>query len=52
MTRPSKRSRIAVNTVFGETLPEASSDEREPAAPEDREDHERWLRDNVPPHHD
>ena len=41
--------------VFGDVLPETTSDEREPdpassAAPgEDRTD--AWLREQVPPHH-
>ena len=42
----------SVNKIFGETLPETSSDERDDRASEDRAEHERWLRDNIPPHHD
>jgi hypothetical protein len=43
--------------VFGEVLPEATSDERAPgAAGKDGPDEggdaaEEWLRTNVPPHH-
>jgi hypothetical protein len=43
-----RRRRLAA--VFGEVLPETTSDERDPAAP--REDAgEAWLRAQVPPHH-
>jgi hypothetical protein len=54
-----RRRRLA--EVFGETLPETTSDEREPgesggvrrpaasAAEESASD--RWLREQVPPHH-
>lgn len=49
--RPDK-SQIAVNKIFGDSLPETTRDEREPAAPDSEDRHERWLRDNVPPHHD
>ena len=51
MSQPSKHSRIAVNNIFGDSLPETTSDERDPAAPDGEDGHERWLRDNVPPHH-
>ena len=47
-----RRRRLAA--VFGDTLPETTSDEREPeAAPAaGREDPtEAWLRSQVPPHH-
>lgn len=39
--------------VFGDVLPDSTSDdypEREP--PEELDAHDRWLRDNRPPHHD
>jgi hypothetical protein len=44
--------RRAVNTVFGEVLPETSADERELPSSEDNDRHDRWLRDNIPPHHE
>lgn len=44
--------RDSVNKIFGETLPEASADERDERAAEHDADHDRWLRDNIPPHHD
>ncbi len=48
-----RRRRLAA--VFGDTLPETTSDEREPGtapAADGREDpSEAWLRSQVPPHH-
>jgi hypothetical protein len=49
--KPSKRSRKAVNKIFGDPLRELPSDERDNFSPEDEADHDRWLRDNMPPHH-
>jgi len=48
-----RRKRLA--EVFGDTLPETTSDEttsdeREDAPSGDREQ-DRWLREQVPPHH-
>ena len=38
--------------VFGEVLPESTSDDREPGAGErGNGGHDDWLRSNVPPHH-
>ena len=34
--------------VFGETLPETTADERDDAP---AEGNDRWLREQVPPHH-
>lgn len=46
-----RRRRLAA--VFGDALPDVTSDERDPA--EDATDgepaSERWLRSQVPPHH-
>ena len=46
-----RRRRLA--EVFGDTLPETTADERDPAEraspPEERGD--AWLREQVPPHH-
>ncbi|BBY19747.1 hypothetical protein MLIT_53390 [Mycolicibacterium litorale] len=52
MPEQSKRPRDSVNKIFGETLPETSADERDDRASEDEAQHDRWLRDNIPPHHD
>jgi len=49
-----RRRRLA--EVFGDVLPETTSDEREPgssgqAADAGGEAGDRWLREQVPPHH-
>jgi hypothetical protein len=51
VTNPQKRSRDAVNKIFGDPLPRISIDERENYSLDDEADHEKWLRDNIPPHH-
>jgi hypothetical protein len=52
VTDRSKRARDAVNKIFEDALPWTSFDERDNSSPEDEADHEKWLRDNIPPHHD
>ena len=52
MTDPSKLSRDAVNKIFGEELPQTSADERDTDSPVGDSEHDNWLRDNIPPHHD
>lgn len=37
--------------IFGDVLPETTSDEREPTTPERESVSDRWLREQVPPHH-
>ncbi|MGA8246684.1 MAG: hypothetical protein WB797_07255 [Nocardioides sp.] len=44
-----RRRRLAA--VFGDVLPETTSDERDPRSPSDEEADDRWLRAQVPPHH-
>jgi hypothetical protein len=45
-----RRRRLA--EVFGDTLPETTADERDPAEHSPRESGgDRWLREQVPPHH-
>jgi hypothetical protein len=44
-----RRRRIAA--VFGEVLPDTTLDERDPEGTDDRDDGDRWLRAQVPPHH-
>jgi hypothetical protein len=44
-----KRRRLAA--VFGDVLPETTSDERDPESTSDEEAGDRWLRAQVPPHH-
>jgi hypothetical protein len=52
VTGASKPSRGAVNKIFGEELPQASADERDDDSPVADSEHDNWLRDNIPPHHD
>jgi hypothetical protein len=57
MTQPEsdweRRRRLA--EVFGDVLPDTTSDERDDAEPEKQTGAEsssdRWLREQVPPHH-
>lgn len=44
-----RRRRLA--EVFGEVLPETTSDERRNST-SDSENQDRWYRENKPPHHD
>lgn len=45
-----RRRRIA--EVFGDVLPDTTSDEREAGAPSsERDAGEEWLKQQVPPHH-
>lgn len=37
--------------VFGETLPETTSDERDASGPRGPRDGDAWFIDQVPPHH-
>ncbi|AHH94117.1 hypothetical protein GCM10010174_41990 [Kutzneria viridogrisea] len=53
VTRPhdqQPRKRPTVEEVFGEVLPDTTSDERGPRAPERERDD--WYRENRPPHHE
>ncbi|MBU8809110.1 hypothetical protein [Mycolicibacterium goodii] len=52
MSKPDKPNRHTVNKIFGDALPEIAPDERDTASPEDEAEHDRWLRRNVPPHHE
>lgn len=51
MSEAKKMSRHAVNKIFGDALPEIAPDERDTASPDDEADRDRWLRNNIPPHH-
>jgi hypothetical protein len=44
-----RRRRLAA--VFGEALPETTSDEREPEGESESDPAEAWLKSQVPPHH-
>jgi hypothetical protein len=51
MSEPNRPTPDAVNKIFGNALPETSIDERDPVSPDDDAERDRWLRDNIPPHH-
>ncbi len=51
MTNSGRHSRDSVNEIFGDPIPDITSDERDDIRPEDAAERDRWLRDNVPPHH-
>lgn len=44
-----RKRRLAA--VFGDVLPDTTSDEREPGASPDGNRSEEWLKAQVPPHH-
>lgn len=48
-TPEARRRRL--HAVFGEALPETTSDEREPERPEEESARDAWWREQVPPHH-
>lgn len=48
-TREQRKRRLAA--VFGDVLPDTTSDERDPEAPEAGSASEEWLKAQVPPHH-
>ena len=43
-------SRDAVNEIFGDALLPKSPDDRDESSPDDTE-HDLWLQENTPPHH-
>ncbi|MGD9619749.1 MAG: hypothetical protein AB7G47_05015 [Mycolicibacterium sp.] len=51
MTDPAGRSKEAVNEIFGDALPETRFDERDNSSRDEEIEKDRWLNDNVPPHH-
>ncbi|KMO73973.1 hypothetical protein [Mycolicibacterium chubuense] len=51
MTEPTRPTPDAVNKIFGNPLPDTPIEERDPQSPDDDSERDRWLRDNVPPHH-
>lgn len=57
MTRPGREEtpaerRARLDAVFGDVLPDTTSDERDPGTALDEDDAgDEWLRAQVPPHH-
>jgi len=52
VTDRSKRARHAVNKIFDDPLNELPADEHDSFPPDVTAEHDMWLRDNIPPHHD
>lgn len=48
-TAAERRARL--DRVFGDVLPETTSDEREPDDGREESARDTWYRDQVPPHH-
>ncbi|HKR48309.1 MAG TPA: hypothetical protein VJT72_01805 [Pseudonocardiaceae bacterium] len=42
----------SLHHVFGDVVPDSTSDDRLDQDNEEPDEHDRWLRDNRPPHHD
>lgn len=51
MTDSADAKRHTVNKIFGDSLPEITKDEQDERPFDGDPDADRWLRDNVPPHH-
>jgi hypothetical protein len=45
-----EHKRDVVNKIFGDALLPKSAEDAE-NSPSDDSDHDRWLRENTPPHH-
>jgi hypothetical protein len=41
-----------LHRVFGDVLPDSTSDDRPSQGNEEPDERDQWLRDNRPPHHD
>ncbi|MEU3621038.1 hypothetical protein [Amycolatopsis coloradensis] len=48
--RPTEATRRRVDEIFGDVLPDTTSDEREPG--QRTPDSDSWYLENRPPHHD
>lgn len=46
-----KVSTERLHEVFGDALPETTSDERDDAEPADTSGRDEWIQENRPPHH-
>ncbi|MCV7171042.1 hypothetical protein H7I41_14075 [Mycobacterium manitobense] len=52
MSDPARRPTPPVNEVFGDVLPDTTADERDQGSSDAHAQHDDWLRENRPPHHD
>jgi hypothetical protein len=48
---PARRRRPTVDEVFGDVLPDTTTDERDLDPRQGEHDRDQWYRDNRPPHH-
>ncbi|MGH3779783.1 MAG: hypothetical protein ACRDRO_03905 [Pseudonocardiaceae bacterium] len=46
------RRKARLDLVFGDVLPDSTSDDRPWRADAEPDERDQWLRDNRPPHHD
>ncbi|WP_291417758.1 hypothetical protein [Actinophytocola sp.] len=46
--QPQRRQDLDLDEIFGDVLPDTTSDERDPERP----DADSWYEQNHPPHHD
>jgi hypothetical protein len=51
VTDPSQPKAVLVNNIFGDSLPDTTTDERDERSPDGDAERDEWLRENVPPHH-
>ena len=51
MSDRSERRRETIDAVFGDDVPQVPADERDTPSPDDDAERDRWLRENLPPHH-
>ncbi|MGV0793650.1 hypothetical protein [Mycolicibacterium sp. XJ1819] len=51
MTRRAKGKQEPEKADIAKVLSEMAIDQRDDYSPDDAAEHDRWLRENVPPHH-
>jgi hypothetical protein len=51
MVVPQRHSRDAVDEIFGDPSRQQPKDDGDSSLPDDDMEHDRWLRENTPPHH-
>jgi hypothetical protein len=49
--REESRRQRRLAEVFGDSMPDTTGDEREPDGSREGHDQEKWLREQIPPHH-
>jgi hypothetical protein len=51
VTETGREKRPSVNKIFGDPLHEIAKDERDERPSDNDAERDRWLEENVPPHH-